>query len=146
MRRLTRRLLPVFVLCLTLAGLLEAQQPAPSGLPRGAKLFISPMEWNLDRFVAVEISRQGLPLQVVADRREADFVMTGAYQNLGSRMTSPGHFIQVGIVAADGGKQVWSAEVRDFGMFFAQLRSHGRARAAKAIARKLGNRLSKAGS
>jgi hypothetical protein len=146
MRRLTRHLLPAFVSCLTLAGLLEAQRPVPGALLPGAKLFISPMEWNLDRAVAAEISRQGLPLKVVADRREADFVMTSAYQNLGSRTTSPGHFIQVAIIAADGGRQVWSAEVRDFGLFFAQLRSHGRARAAKAIVRKLNNRLSKARS
>jgi hypothetical protein len=62
------------------------------------------MEWNLDRFVAAEISRQGLPVQVVAGSREADFVMTGLYQNLGSRMLSPGHYVQVKIVAVAGGK------------------------------------------
>jgi hypothetical protein len=78
-------------------------------------------------------------VEVVAGPREADFVMTGLYQNLGSRMLSPGHYIQVKIVAVDGGKQVWRAEVHDFPLFFAQLRPHGRGRAAKAIVKKLRN-------
>jgi hypothetical protein len=145
MLRLTRHLLAVFVLCLTLAGLLEGQQPVSGSLPPGAKLYIAPMEWNLDRFVAAEISRQGLPIQVVAGPREADYVMTSLYQSLGSRMLSPGHFIQVKIVAADGGKQVWRAEVNDFPLFFARLRPYGPGRAAKAIVKKLRNNISRAG-
>lgn len=139
MRQLIHHLLAVLVLSLTLAGLLESQQPVSASLPPGAKLYIAPMEWNLDRFVAAEISRQGLPMQVVVGPREADFVMTGLYQNLGLRMLSPGHYIYVKIVAVNGGKQVWSAEVRDFPLFFAQLRPRGRGRAAKAIVKKLRN-------
>ena len=145
MRRLTQHPLAVFVLCLALAGLLEAQQPVSGSLPPGAKLYIAPMEWGLDRFVAAEIRRQGLPVQVVADPREADFVMTSLYQNLGSRMISPGHFIQVKIVAVDGGRQVWRAEVSDFPMFFARLRPYGPDRAAKAIVKNLRKNISKAG-
>jgi hypothetical protein len=102
------------------------------------------MEWHLDRSIAVEISRQGLPVQVVADSREADFAMTASYQNLGSRTTSPGHFVQAKIVAADHGIKVWRTEVRDFGVFFAQLQPHGRARAARAIVKRLGNYMAKA--
>jgi hypothetical protein len=137
MRRLTRHVLAVFVLSLASAGLLEAQQPASGSLPPGAKLFIAPMEWHLDQFLATEIHRQGVRVQVVADRRDADFVMTSLYTNLGSRMTSPGHYIQITIAAANDGKQVWQTEVNDFGLFFAQLRPHGPARAARAIVRKL---------
>jgi hypothetical protein len=135
----------VFVLCLILAGRLEAQQPVSGSLPPGARLYIAPMEWNLDRFIAAEISRQRLPVQVVADPRDADFTMTSLYQNLGSRMTSPGHYIRVRIIAADGGRQIWSAEVNDFALVFAQLRQHGSARAARAIVKKLRNSISTAG-
>jgi hypothetical protein len=139
-----RHLFATFVLCLTLAGLVNAQQPISGSLPTGAKLFIAPMEWHLDRSIAAEIGRQGLPVQVVPDAQQADFVMTAAYQNLGSRTTSPGHFIQARIVAADRGIQVWRTEVRDFGVFFAQLQPHGRARAARAIVKRLGNYMTRA--
>lgn len=145
MRRVARHPLAVFVLCLTLAGLLHARQPVSGGLPPGARLYIASMEWNLDRLVAAEIGRQGLPVHVVADPREADFVMTGRYQYLGSRMMSPGHYVQVKIVAADSGNEVWGAEVRDFPVVFAQLRRHGSGRAAKAIVKRLRNAIDRAG-
>ena len=139
---MTRHVLAVFVVCLVLAGRLETQRPVSGSMPPGAKLYIASMEWNLDRFVAAEIRRQGLPVQVVALPQEADFVMTGLYQELGSHMISPGHYIQVKIVAVDGGKQVWRAEVNDFAMFFGRLRPHGSGRAAAAIVKKLSKNLS----
>jgi len=142
---MTRHVLAVLVACLALAGRLEAQRPVSGSMPPGARLYIASMEWNLDRFVAAEIRRQGLPVQVVAVPQEADFVMTAFYQELGSHMISPGHFIQVKIVAVDGGKQVWRAEVNDFAMFFGRLRPHGPGRAAAAIAKKLRNNMSGAG-
>lgn len=137
MRRLTRHPFAAFLLCLTMAGLVEGQPPGPGKLPQGAKLYIAPMEWKLDEAIAGEIGRQGLPVQVVPNQQDASFVMTGVYQNLGSRTTSPGHFIQVKIVQTDGGKQVWGTEVRDFGVVFAQLQPHGRLRAARTIVRRL---------
>ncbi len=141
---MTERLLAVFVMCLALAGPLEAQRPVSGSMPPGAKLYIASMEWNLDRFVAAEIRRQGLPVQVVAHPQEADFVMTSLYQELGSRMIAPGHYIQVEIVSVDGGRQVWRAEVNDYAMFFGRLRPHGPGRAAAAIVKKLRNNLSEA--
>jgi hypothetical protein len=98
---------------LAFAGLLYAAQQPPSGnMPLGAKLYVSPMEWNLDQFVAAEIRSQGLPVQVVAHPEEADFVMTNVYQSLGSRRMSPGHYIQVKIVSADGARQMWFGEAK----------------------------------
>ncbi|MGA9104644.1 MAG: hypothetical protein ACLQPN_10830 [Bryobacteraceae bacterium] len=139
---LTQNLLAVFVMCLAFAGRVEAQRPVSGIIPPGAKLYIAPMEWQLDRFVAAEIRRQGLPLQVVALPQEAGFVMTGLYQSLGSHMISPGHYIQVKIVAADDGKQVWRAEASDFAVLFGRLRPHGLGRAAQAIVKKLRNNMS----
>jgi exosome complex RNA-binding protein Csl4 len=130
------RPLALFVLSLVAAVFVEGQQPLSGGLPPGAKLFVAEMEWKLDRAIVAEIGRQRLPVQVVTDPREAAFTMTAVYQNLGSRTTSPGHYIQAKIVAADG-KPVWATEVRDFGVVFAQLQPHGRERAAKAIVRRL---------
>jgi hypothetical protein len=128
---------------LALAGLAEAQRPAPVGVPRDAKLYIAPMEWDLDRFVTAEIRKQDLPVEVVARPEEADFVMTSLYQGLGSHLISPGHYIQVAIAASSGGK-VWSAEANDYALFFGRLRPHGPGRAAAAIVKKLSVDMSKA--
>jgi hypothetical protein len=118
-------------------GLLGAGQRVSGSVPEGAKLYVAPMEWNLDRFVAAEIRSQGLPVQVVSHPEEADFVMTSLYQALGSHLMSPGHYIQVKIVAVNGGKQVWFGEANDYALIFGRMRPHGPARAAHEIVRKL---------
>jgi len=100
------------------------------------------MEWNLDQFIATEIQEQGVPVQVVANPKDADFVMTSFYQGLGSRLIAPGHYIQVKISAAGSNEPVWFAESGDYAVFFGRLRPHGPARAAKAVVRKLGRRMS----
>lgn len=132
----------VFLVFFTLAGLSEAKRPVSIDLSLGAKLYLAPMDWNLDGFVAAEIRRQGLPVQLVTQVDQADFVMTSLYQPLGSRLISPGHYIQVKIVTANGGKPVWRDEVNDFALFFGRLRPHGPRRAAEVIVRKLRNNLS----
>ena len=113
------------------------QPPAPTSLSPNVKLYVSPMEWNLDRYVTAEIQRQGLAVTLVTRPEEADFVMAGQYQSLGSHFLSPGHYIQVMIVTADGSRQVWAGEANDYGVFFGRLRHHGPGRAAAAIVKKL---------
>lgn len=103
----------------------------------GAKIYIAPMEWNLDQHVVDEIHRQGLSVEVVSTKEQADYVMTSQYQKLGSRMMSPGHYIQVQIVPSQGGQAVWAGEVNDFAIFFGRLRRHGPRRAAQSIVKKL---------
>jgi hypothetical protein len=135
------RIVPIFALCVTFMGPLEAKRPAPASMSLDARLYVAPMEWGLDRFVADEIRKQGLPVQLVSTEDEADFVMTSLYQQLGSHLIAPGHYIQVRIVASSGGKAVWSDEVNDFAAFFGRLRPHGPGRAAIAIVKKLRNNL-----
>jgi hypothetical protein len=134
----------IFGICLTLVGLSAAKDPVPT-VPAGAKIYVAPMEWNLDRFVTAEIQKQGLPVVLAARAEDADFVMTSLYQSLGSHFMSPGHYIQVKIVAAKGGRQVWFAEANDYALFFGRLRPHGPARVAEEVVRKLNRRMSASG-
>jgi hypothetical protein len=129
--------LAVLLACLASVGVLNAQPPVPEGLSPGAKLYIAPMDWALDQFILAEIGKQGLPLQMAASAEQADFVMTGVYQALGSRLMSPGHYIQVRILAAGSGKQMWLGEANDYALFFGRMRRHGQGRAAEAIVRNL---------
>lgn len=125
-----------------LVGALEAKHPVPAILSPGAKLYVAPMEWGLDRFLTDEIRKQGVPVQLVSTEDQADFVMTSLYQKLGSHLIAPGHYIQVKIVEANGGKRVWGDEVNDFAVFFGRLRRHGPRKAAECIVKKLRYNLS----
>ena len=124
-------------LALTMTLGFAGQRPTHTSLSPDIKLYVSPMEWNLDRYVTAEIQRQGLPITLVTRPEDADFMMAAQYQSLGSHFMSPGHYIQVMIVTPDAGRQVWSGEANDYGVFFGRLRRHGPGRAAAAIVRKL---------
>jgi hypothetical protein len=123
----------------------EAKRPIPKNLPSGAKLFVAPMDWNLDGFIRSGIIKKGLPVALVGRPQDADYVMTASAMKLGSRLLSPGRDFQVKIEAADTGSQIWSAEASDYATFFARLRSHGAGRAANSIVRQLRNRFFKPG-
>lgn len=49
-----------------------------SAIPAGAKMFIAPMENGLDGFIAAEIIKKKLPVAVVIDEKDADFILSGA--------------------------------------------------------------------
>ena len=49
-----------------------------SEVPRGSKVFISPMDGNLDGFISSEIIKQKIPMTVVTDEKDAEFVLAGA--------------------------------------------------------------------
>ena len=46
-------------------------------IPYGSKIFIAPMESGLDGFIAAEILKEKLPLRIVTEDAQADFVLTG---------------------------------------------------------------------
>jgi hypothetical protein len=47
-------------------------------ISKGSKWFISPMDGNLDGFISSEIIKQKIPVTVVTDEKDADFVLAGA--------------------------------------------------------------------
>ncbi len=49
-----------------------------SKIPAGSKVFIAPMEGSLDGFIAPEIIKKKLPLKVVTDEKDADYILSGA--------------------------------------------------------------------
>jgi hypothetical protein len=138
------RRLAVFALVLAAASAVAAGQTPAATLTPGTKLFVAPMEWGLDRYVTAEITRESLPVQLVATEDQADFVMTSLYQKLGTHLIAPGHYIQVKIVAVQGGNSVWADEVNDFAVLFGRLRRHGPAKAAEVIVKKLRDKMFRA--
>jgi hypothetical protein len=49
-----------------------------SRVPTGSKVFIAPMEGSLDGFIAPEIIKKKLPLVVVTEEKDAEYILTGA--------------------------------------------------------------------
>lgn len=49
-----------------------------SKVPAGSKIFIAPMDGHLDGFIAPEIIKKKLPLVVVTEEKDAEYVLTGA--------------------------------------------------------------------
>lgn len=50
---------------------------SPQPAVAGSRVFIAPMEGNLDGFISAEILKQKLPLVVVTSEAQADLIMTG---------------------------------------------------------------------
>jgi hypothetical protein len=131
------RTLSIFALAFTLLAAHEVKSPTGPSMSRDARLYVAPMEWQLDHYVISEIRKQGLPVQLVNTEGEADFVMTSLYQQLGSDLITPSHFIQVRIAAVNDGRAVWAGEVNDFSIVFGRLRRHGPRKAAEVILKNL---------
>jgi len=106
----------------------------------GARIYIEPMEWQMEQFITAEIRRQGLPVEIVANPYAADLVMKGSAEKVSSHLMSPGRCFRVTLVTANGSDPVWSGEGDDYATVFARLRSHGPARAARAIVASMRNR------
>ena len=63
-------LLPLIVVVSTIAR--------GQAVPQGSKVFIAPMQGGLDGFIAPEIIKKKIPLIVVTDESQADYVLSGA--------------------------------------------------------------------
>jgi hypothetical protein len=74
-----KNLSSVLFLCLTfcLSSSAPAQTKPPARMQPGAKVYIAPMEGDLHTFLAAEIVKKKVPIVVVVEEEEADFVMTG---------------------------------------------------------------------
>jgi hypothetical protein len=54
-----------------------AVAPGPPRLGADRRLYVSPMEGNLDGFIAAEIIKEHLPVQIVLDDNDVDLVLVG---------------------------------------------------------------------
>jgi hypothetical protein len=94
------------------------------------------MQWGMDGLIRSELTRQSLPVRLASTKDDADFVMTGSFVTMGSRFSTSREFV-VNILAANGGRLMWSATGSDTAAVFGSLRNRGAARAARVIVRKL---------
>ncbi len=132
----------VMTLCFLTFALL-----AQSSIPRGAKLFITPMDKNLDSFIVAEIDKQKLPVQVVLKQEEAQYVLTGFSQTTGSHWAEQvaasifggkdKYEASVKMVTADGKSLVWAGEAGDRSILFGEFRRGGQRKVAQRIVKQM---------
>jgi hypothetical protein len=67
------------VLCILVTATLAAgQSVAPARVPSGSSIFVAPTEGGLDGLLASEIQKLQLPVHVVVDKRQADYILTSS--------------------------------------------------------------------
>lgn len=107
----------------------------------GSRVFIAPMEGNLDGFIAAEIIKQHVPMQVVTDEKDADFVLVGLslkennlwYNVIFDRFKDRNEG-NVRLLDVKNKTMVWAGEAGDRSLFFAEWRRGGERKIAQRIA------------
>src|SRR5262245_56315092 len=76
MRRCLLAVLALLALAFTQA---VAQNKSEKPSLADAKIFIEPMQGDLHPFVAAEIVKKKLPVVIVTDRKDADYILAGSF-------------------------------------------------------------------
>ena len=116
---------------------------AAARLRQGSKVFVAPMEGNLHGFLSTEIVKQKIPVILVSEDKDAEFIITGAslpgdnkwYNSVfGGRDKNEGN---VQIVSVSTKQVVWAGEAGDRSLFWGSLRRGGERKVADRIVSKM---------
>lgn len=130
-------------LTLCLAALLLAQGGAKGKVPPGSKIFIAPMEGTLHGFIAAEIVKKKLPLTVVTEEKDADFILTGGsiraddkwYHSIfGGKDKNEGN---VQLISVKDKTMVWAGEAGDRSLWWGNIKRGGQRKVADRLVKKL---------
>lgn len=132
-----------FLLLLGSAAFCLAGDIPTSKVPPGSKVFIAPMDGNLHGFIAPEIMKKKLPLVVVLDEKDADFILTGAsikaddkwYNTVfGGKDKNEGN---VQLISVKDRQLVWAGEAGDRSLWWGGLRRGGQRKVADRIVKQM---------
>lgn len=128
------------VLALTIAATLFA---ADTAIPKGAKIFIAPMEGNLHGFIAPEIIKRKVPVIVTTDESTADYVLTGGsirgddkwyHSVFAGKDKNEGN---VQLISVKDKQLVWAGEAGDRSLLWGGLKRGGQRKVADRIVKKM---------
>ncbi len=131
------------VAAVLLAPLCAMAGEAPRKVPAGAKVFISPMENGLDGFLAPELIKQKIPITVVTDEKDAEFVLAGAsikaddkwyHVIFGGKDKNEGN---VRLLSVKDKQMVWAGEAGDRSLWWGSFKRGGQRKVADRIVRQL---------
>lgn len=119
------------------------KEVAQQKVPAGSKLYIAPMEGNLHPFIAAEILKKKLPLVVVTEDKDADFILTGAsirgddrwfHTVFGGKDKNEG---SVQLISVKDKTMVWAGEAGDRSLMWGGFRRGGQRKVADRIVSKM---------
>ena len=133
----------LFCSLLVSASLCIAGDIPVSRVPPGSKIFIAPMDGNLNGFIAPEIMKKKLPLVVVIDEKDADFILTGAsikaddkwYNTVFSGKDENEGNVQ--LISVKDRQMVWAGEAGDRSIWWGGLRRGGQRKVADRIVQQM---------
>ena len=108
-------------------------------VPSGSKLFIAPMENGLDGFIAPELVKKKIPVVVVLDEKDADYILSGAsikaddkwYNTVfGGKDKNEGN---VRLLDVKNKQMIWAAEAGDRSLWWGNLKRGGQRKVADRI-------------
>jgi hypothetical protein len=109
----------------------------------GAKIFIAPMQGDLHPFIAAEIVKKKLPLIVVTDEKEAEYILAGAsikgddkwyHTVFGGKDKNEG---SVQLLNVKDKTMVWAGEAGDRSLLFGGFSRGGQRKVADRIVNKM---------
>jgi hypothetical protein len=118
-------------------------------IPPGSRIYVAPMEGKLDGFISAELVKKKLPIVVVIDEKDADFIITGAsikgddkwfHSVFGTGKDKNEANIQV--VSVKERAVIWAGEAGDRSLFWGNMRRGGQRRVADRLVDKLKSDLS----
>ncbi len=122
--------------------LVKAAKNKPKTL-EGAHLFISQMEGGLDGFIATEIIKEKLPVTVVTEEKDADYILVGTslkgddhwYNTVfGGKDKNEGN---VRVLSVKGHEMVWAGEAGDRSLWWGNLKRGGQRKVAERIVKQM---------
>ena len=112
-------------------------------VPKGSRIFISEMEGKLDGFIAPEMVKQRLPLTVVLDEKDANFVLAGAsikaddkwyHVAFGGKDKDEGN---VRLLDVKERTMIWAGEAGDRSLWYGSFKRGGERKVAERIVKQM---------
>lgn len=113
-------------------------------IPDGSRIYISPMEGKLEGFIAAELVKKKLPIVLVIDDKEADYIIAGAsikgddkwyHSVFGTGKDKNEANIQV--ISVKDKTVVWAGEAGDRSLWWGDIRRGGQRRVADRLIDKM---------
>jgi hypothetical protein len=157
MKRLTSAVTPAVALLFLVSVVTVLGQETPQAtltaghrIPNGSRIFISEMEGGLNANIASEITKKKLPVVIVTDEKEAEYVISGAalkgdnkwyHTVFGSGKDKNEGNIQV--VSVKDRTVIWAGEAGDRSLMWGRLARGGKSKVASRLVGKMKKELFK---
>jgi hypothetical protein len=112
-------------------------------IPAGSRIYVSPMEGKLEGFIAAELVKKRLPIVVVIDDKDADYIIAGAsirgddkwyHSVFGGKDKNEGN---IQVIDVRSKTVVWAGEAGDRSLWWGNIRRGGQRRVADRLVDKM---------